>query len=76
MTTQKRPYVTPRAWVWHQGDDLRIPGIGLMRGPDIRAHLTPTEARKLADRLHDLADKLDTTAAHLNEPTTPARKAP
>ena len=50
---------------WH-----RTPGIGLMRGEIIHAHLTPVEARTLADRLHDLAD-----AAGNPEPVLPTTEA-
>lgn len=44
---------------WITKDKKRIPGIQLLNGRGIAAHLTADEARALADRLHDLADQLD-----------------
>lgn len=43
---------------WITKDKKRIPGIQLLNGRGIAAHLTADEARALADRLHDLADQL------------------
>ncbi|MCQ1999539.1 hypothetical protein [Arthrobacter zhaoxinii] len=51
----RRPYVTVRRWEWRK-DGKRTEGIGLMHGASVCAHLTPDEARALADKLHDLAD--------------------
>lgn len=56
MIDKKRPNLTAKRRVWLDADGTRTPGIGLMRGANVHAHLTPLEARKLADRLHDLAD--------------------
>lgn len=56
-----RPYLKARFWTW-KADGTEIPGIGLMYGNKIRAHLEPAEAYALANRLVDLADVL--TAEH------------
>lgn len=58
----RRPFVTVRKWIWHQGQ-THTPGIGIMRGASVCAHLTPTEALALADHLVDMAEAL------LNVPT-------
>lgn len=71
MTANRRPHITARKRVWLDADGTRPPpGVGLMRGEIIHAHLTPTEARTLADRLHDLAD-----AAGNPEPVLPTTGA-
>lgn len=51
----RRPFIDARRWIWKDGD-TQTPGIGLMHGNRVRAHLTWSEARNLADRLHDLVD--------------------
>lgn len=51
-----RPYLKPRRWTWKDADGSETPGLGLMRGQSVRAHLTWTEARTLADKIHDLCD--------------------
>lgn len=66
----KRPSrVHVRPYVWLNGD-RRHPGIGVLSGPRILAHLNADQARHLADQLHDLADDLDRTNP---EPTTDPR---
>lgn len=70
MADKRRPYVTVKKWAWFESGGTRIPGIGLMRGGAVCAHLTPVEARTLADRLHDLAD-----AAGNPEPKLPTTEA-
>ena len=55
-TMTHRPYLKARTWTWKDASGNETPGIGLMQGTSVRAHLTVTEARTLADRLHDLAD--------------------
>jgi hypothetical protein len=57
----RRPYVIPKKYTWKSGDRTETPGIGLLYGTKIRAHLTAKEAYALADKLVDLADKLDAT---------------
>lgn len=59
MTHKRRPYVTAKKWAWLEGAGVRTPGIGLMRGNAICAHLTPAEALALADRLVDMAEALE-----------------
>lgn len=70
MARYRRPHLTAQKRVWLDADGTRTPGIGLMRGANVHAHLTPLEARKLADRLHDLAD-----AAGNPEPVLPTTEA-
>lgn len=52
MTTQSR------AWVDRDTGD-RVPGVALMHGPKVLAHMTPDEARAMADKLHDYADHIE-----------------
>lgn len=52
-----RPYLKARFWTW-KADGTETPGIGLMYGDKLRAHLEPAEAYALANRLVDLADRL------------------
>ncbi|MDQ0824308.1 hypothetical protein QFZ60_000481 [Arthrobacter sp. B2I5] len=54
-----RPKVYTRLWAWKDADRNETPGVGLFRGQDLQAHLTPGEARTLADKLHDLADRAE-----------------
>ena len=70
MANRRRPFVTAKKWAWLEDGGKRTPGIGLMRGGTVSAHLTPAEARTLADRLHDLAD-----AAGNPEPKLPTTEA-
>lgn len=56
--TMSRPYLNVRRWEWRDQDGNATPGIGLWRGKSLKAHLTPDEARQLADTLHDHADQL------------------
>ncbi|GAA3681925.1 hypothetical protein GCM10023081_20020 [Arthrobacter ginkgonis] len=51
-----RPYLKARTRTWRDKDSTATPGIALMRGPSVQAHLTYLEARTLADRIHDLCD--------------------
>ncbi|GAA1109967.1 hypothetical protein [Arthrobacter flavus] len=51
-----RPYIKARPWTWRDRDGNQTPGVALMHGGSVKAHLTPNEARALADRLHDLTD--------------------
>ncbi|QHK18818.1 hypothetical protein GU243_02420 [Pseudarthrobacter psychrotolerans] len=72
MTTPKapikRPWLLAKPVTWKARDQIRIPGIGLFRRDAMQAHLTPDEARALADRLHDMADRVDsaTTSKETN----------
>lgn len=67
MARNRRPSITARKRAWFDRDGTRTPGIGLMRGEIVHAHLTPTEARTLADRLHDMADTFE-CASSTNHP--------
>lgn len=53
-----RPTVQPRLYAWKDKAGNETPGIGLWGRRILAAHLTDTEARSLADKLHDLADDL------------------
>ena len=59
MTT--RPYIgSIRRFNWlSRTTGNYIPGIGLWHGKQLMAHLTPTEAKQLADRLVDLAELIE-----------------
>jgi hypothetical protein len=59
-----RPRIQVRYWTWRSPDQTETPGIGLFNGNRIQAHLTADQARNLADKLHDFADRL---AANTNE---------
>lgn len=57
--THRRPFLKPRAYIWKAEDKTETPGIGLMAGNQIRAHLSTAEAYALANQLVDLADRLE-----------------
>lgn len=59
MPATTRPFMKARYWTWRDYARTETPGIGLFSGNQIQAHLTPTEARDLADKLHDMADQID-----------------
>lgn len=60
MPVNRRPFVKLRRWEWKEASTT-TPGIGIFRGEAILAHLTPTEARTMADKLHDYADQIERT---------------
>lgn len=70
MLTPNRPYLTTRYWEWRDEEGNATPGIGLFRGRSLHAHLTYEEARRAADRMHDLVD-----AAGNPEPPLPTTDA-
>ena len=60
MSLNRLPYIgTVRIQDWITQDKQRIKGIRIGGRSGIAGHLTANEARTLADKLHDLADKLD-----------------
>ncbi|WP_026548997.1 hypothetical protein [Arthrobacter sp. Br18] len=65
-----RPYIKARSWTWKDHFGTETPGIGLMHGGSVKAHLTHAEARTLADQLHDLVDAAGNSQPKL-ESTTP-----
>ncbi len=65
-----RPFVQAQKYVWLAPDGTRTPGVALMQGKTVRAHMTATEAASLADRLIDLTD-----AAGNPEPLLPTTHA-
>ena len=56
-----RPYIGRiRRFNWlSKQTGNHIKGIGLWHGARLMAHLTPTEAKQLADRLVDLAELIE-----------------
>lgn len=59
----RRPYVKLRRWEWKEPRTSGgTHGIGIFRGQAILAHLTPEEARTMADKLHDYADQIERQA--------------
>jgi len=58
-----RPFAKVRMWTWKHQDRSETPGIGIFHGNRIQIHLTPTEARDMADKLHDMADHIETQEA-------------
>ena len=65
MSFDRRPFIG-KVWIEHWTSMLTgkvTPGIKLGGSGGIAAHLTADEARELADKLHDLADQLDSTRA-------------
>jgi hypothetical protein len=67
MTENRRPYVKVRGWEWRGAGGTKTPGVGILRGQALVAHLTPAEARHMADRLHDMADQMDAGPAFKSE---------
>lgn len=58
-----RPSLNVRNWIWKDKARNETPGIGLLTwAGQLKAHLTPDEARALADKLHDMADQMDGAA--------------
>lgn len=57
-STGRRPYATVTPYTWMTGDQLTA-GIVFKHGPKPFLHVTPAEGRALADKLHDLADKIE-----------------
>jgi hypothetical protein len=57
----RRPYIGRiRRFNWlNQHTGNYVPGIGLWHGQRLMAHLTPLEAKQLADRLVDLAELIE-----------------
>lgn len=58
----RRPRLKLRPYIWKSEDKTETPGIGLMHGLKVRAHLSPAEAYAMANRLVDIADSLETAA--------------
>lgn len=53
-----RPHAQIRPWTWMDGDD-KTPGVGIFHGQNLMAHLSHEDARKAADIIHDICDKLE-----------------
>lgn len=56
---RKRPYLKIRRWTWLNDDGSKTPGVALHKTGEVLAHLTPEEARAVADKLHDYADQTE-----------------
>lgn len=56
MNETQRPRLKARQWTWKDRDGSQTPGVGIIGRRGLVGHLTPTEARTLADRIHDLLD--------------------
>lgn len=55
-----RPHISRiRTYTYKSKDGLGTSGIGLFKGRELTAHLTPTEALDLANLLVDLAEKIE-----------------
>lgn len=70
---RRRPYAKVYPYTWMHGDQPTA-GIVFRNGFRPFLHVTPEEARQLADKLHDMADTLDTEPApspaqHATAPT-------
>lgn len=56
-----RPYAQLNRWTW-KDETGHTDGVGILRGKGgIVAHLSWTEARAFADRIHDMCDANDPT---------------
>lgn len=74
-STGRRPYATVTPYTWMQGNQPTA-GIVFKHGPKPFLHVTPAEGRALADKLHDLADKLDAEPMRMPKTAQPAVSAP
>lgn len=54
-----RPSASAKKYNWLTPNGETIPGIALMHRHKVLAHMTPAEARAIADKLHDYADQLE-----------------
>jgi hypothetical protein len=68
VTTRKRPFVRLQTWQWRDADGTTTAGVGIFRGNELKAHLTSVEARKMADQLHDIADRLEASRETEKDP--------
>lgn len=57
--TKKRPYLNIRRRTWAHEDGSLTPGLALHQAGKVYAHLTADEARAMADKLHDYADRIE-----------------
>ena len=59
----RRPFLEIRRYTWKAKDGTETPGVALKFGNQVKAHLTPAEARTMADKLHDYADRAESETA-------------
>lgn len=55
----KPPRVRLDTYTWRDPDGTQTPGIAIRHYSRIAAHLTPAEAIQMADRLVDLAERVE-----------------
>lgn len=54
-----RPYARIRKHIWRDQNGQEVPGIALYHGERIVIHMTPAEALQIADKLVDLAERIE-----------------
>ena len=54
-----RPKPTVRKRTWVDLDGSRTPGVAIMHAGKVLAHMSPEEARAIADRFNQLADQVE-----------------
>lgn len=69
--TDRRPYAKVTPYTWMNGDQPTA-GIVFKHGAKPFLHVTTDEARTLADRLHDMADKIDAEPVKIPAASQPA----
>lgn len=55
----RRPFLEIRRYTWKAKDGTETPGVALKFGNQIKAHLTPEEAIRMADKLVDLSEQTE-----------------
>lgn len=73
--TDRRPYAKVTPYTWMNGDQPTA-GIVFKHGAKPFLHVTPAEGRALADKLHDLADKIEAEPMRMPKATSAATSAP
>lgn len=58
-----RPVPKARLYDWLEDNGVRVHGIGVTSRRTVIGHLTPAEARAMADRLHELANRSEAKSA-------------
>lgn len=54
-----RPSAHAKKYNWLTPSGETIPGIAIMHRHKVLAHMTPEEAKAMADKLHDYADHIE-----------------
>ena len=58
-TSTWRPSAHAKKYNWQTPNGQTIPGIAIMHRHKVLAHMTPVEARAMADKLREYADQLE-----------------